>query len=159
MATDRYVSSNVIAYNKDDALVGGADTIVMAETVSKTASDNDTSILRMFKAVDSTLVPIHGVLKTTAISGATDVDLGVYKTNGGAVIDKDCLMDGQTLASASKILDALSGIAVADFGKPLYLLAGQTAASHDDAVDIALTGNTFGTNTGDIALVLIFGVR
>lgn len=159
MSTDRYVNSNVLANNKDAALVGGADTIVMSQAVAKTALDNDTSVLRMFKAVDSSLAPIHGILKTTAISGATDVDMGVYKTNGGAVISKDCLLNGQTLASASKILDALADVAVADFGKPLYLLAGQTAAAHDDAMDIALTGNTFGTNTGTISVTLIFGVR
>src|SRR6266545_3955630 len=49
---------------------------------------------------DAILDPQSG-LTTTAITSATDCDLGVAYPNGGAMIVADCIINGQTLAAAA----------------------------------------------------------
>jgi len=156
MATNIYINADLTNANKGSATKSGAGVVALAGTYAKTAADNDTSVIRFFKGVPSTYIPLIVTVACEALSGATDVDMGVYKTDLGVVVDKDCLMDGQTLASASLVLNGLGGLAAADRGKPLYLLAGETVASHQEQYDIALTGNTFGTATGNIGITAIF---
>lgn len=158
MATDRYTDTNQAAGNRTTALATlTADGKFGFATVEKTAADNDTSVLRFFKSVPVETTLAQVVVMTDAISGATDTDLGIYLPDGGAVLDKDLFMDGQTLASASRVLDGTSNVAIENLGKTikdLYETANSTTLDPSvRTVDIALTGNTFGTNTGTISLL------
>lgn len=164
MATDLYTDSNVAAGNKTTALVQLAgDAKIGVETYEKTAADNDTSVLRFMKDVPVETVLADVKVMCDALSGATDTDLGIYLPNLGAVLDKDLFMDGQTLASASKTLDGLGAVDRANYGKTikdLYETVNSTTLPASvRTVDIALTGNTFGTATGTITLVVVGTVQ
>lgn len=158
MATDLYTDSNQQTGDKTTALAQlTGDAKLGVATYEKTASDNDTSVLRFFKDVPVEMVLADVKVMCDAITGATDTDLGIYLPSGGAVLDKDLFMDGQTLASASKTLDGLGAVDRANYGKTIKALYEAVNATTLDPsvrfVDIALTGNTFGTNTGTITLV------
>ncbi|MDN3278785.1 hypothetical protein QWJ07_31300 [Frankia sp. RB7] len=68
---------------------------------------------------------------TTAITSATDNDIGIAYPNGGAMIVADCIVNGQTLASAATIsLAAATGSGVAtpaNMKKRVWELAGLSA--------------------------------
>lgn len=160
MATDLYVDGQLQTPGllASSFVTLGKELVVLAVTYEKTAADNDTSVLRMFKSVPGNLVPISGQLVSDAITGCTDVDLGIYKTNGGAVLDADALIDGRTLASAVALganTAGFTGLDVSKVGKKIYELAGHTAQQALGGYDIALTLNTGGTATGTISLVLV----
>lgn len=124
--------------------------------------DSDGSKYRLFANVPSTLRPFRIQFWCDAITGGTDYDLGFYKPlkDGGAVIDKDNLMDGQTMATAVNIsgtaLNGMSAVVHADLGKMLYELAGLTYAQSlaNRHIDIVLTANTVGTASGNITCLM-----
>ena len=96
-------------------------------------------------------------LACDAIAGLTDLDIGLYKPLevGGAVISKDCFKDGLDPHAGMALTEEYL-VAVADVGKEAYLIGSIAAADADryGAFDIALTGNTAGTNTGTISGVI-----
>lgn len=79
---------------------------------------------------DAILDPLSEIT-CTAITSMSDNDIGLAYPNGGAMIDADCIVDGQTLASATSVTLAAatgSGIATApNKAKRLWELAGLTA--------------------------------
>lgn len=157
MATDLYTDSQEQVGGRTTALAQlHADTKTGIATYEKTASDNDTSVLRFFKDVPVEMTLAEVTVMCDAISGATDTDFGIYLPNGGAVLDKDLFMDGQTLASASKVLDGMAALAIEYRGKTIKEAYEAVNATTLDpsvrAVDLCLTGNTFGTNTGTITI-------
>lgn len=121
------------------------------------AAETDGSIWRVAR-----ISPFAKVLQISlacdAIAGLTDLDIGVYKPLevGGAVIDADCFKDGLDPHAGLATLTSEYAQTLADVGKEAYLIAGITAANAKKygALDIALTGNTAGTNTGTIAGVI-----
>ena len=94
-----------------------------------------------------------------AITAGTDYDLGLYKTNGGAVVDKDILADGISMATARGIATAnnagMTTIALETLAT-LGTLSAQTDV--DAAYDIAFTANTVGSADGDIRVTATFAV-
>lgn len=120
------------------------------------AADDDGSTYLLAKAVPSSFRPVSATLMTTAITGGTDYDIGLYDSKTGAEADKDVLVDGQTLASASRTLDGLSIVSLANLGarKTLYELLGLTATTAKATYDIVLTGNTVGSAAGDVVYIL-----
>jgi hypothetical protein len=92
-----------------------------------------------------------------AITGLTEVDAGFYKPLdvGGTEIDANCLKDGISLAAGTALIEIYS-MTAADIGKEAYLIAGVAAADADryGAFDVALTGNSAGTDVGTIAGIL-----
>lgn len=155
MPTDLYTDAKVQTQDRTTALAQlHADAKQALATYEKTAADNNGSVLRFFKDIPVEFVLAEVTLMCDAIAGATDTDLGIYLPNGGAALDADLFMDGQTLASASKTLDGLGIVDIANRHltiKDLFeKVSGTTLETR--TVDIALTGNTFGTNTGTITL-------
>lgn len=123
------------------------------------AADDDGSIYR-FARISAQAIVVGVYMNNDAITAGTDYDLGIYKTLdlGGAVIDKDCLIDGMSMAT-----DRTAGAWVvptvadgANMGKRVGILAGKTADNINTlgGVDVAFTGNTVGTAAGTIAGVL-----
>jgi hypothetical protein len=82
----------------------------------------------------------------------------VYKTNLGAVIDRDILMDGQTLATALTRATGhqigLKDVNVDAVRSTLATLSGQT--NPDDSYDLALTANTVGSAAGTVSILAEF---
>ena len=159
MATNRYISANRTAGKYGEQVGDGGPNKVVAVpfTFEKTADDTDGSILRI-ATLKSNMVFLSATIMCDALSGCTDVDLGLYRTvrDGGAVADKDCFMDGQTLASASKVLNGGGALEIADLGKRLYEHAAFTVTTDPVDLDLALTFNTGGTATGTISGIVYF---
>ncbi len=157
---DKYTDSTVVAGKLQKAsLVQGEREIVMVSTVELAAADDDGSVYRFFKAIPSTYIPTEITIACDAITSGTDFDLGLYKVGvGGTVVDKDVLMDGQTLASALTRATGhqlgLAAVNIADAYKTLGALSAQTDV--DPAYDIALTGNTVGSAAGTVTIIAKF---
>lgn len=148
----KFADSNFATGTLVDASKGGTLKAVQ-ETLSVAAADDDGSVYGLF-LVNSNDVPKSCDIQTTAITGGTDYDLGLYNYDLGsgsigAVVDKDVLMDGQTMASASVALNGLQTVTAANRGKTFWELAGETSDPQKQYI-VALTANTVGTAAGTI---------
>ncbi len=110
----------------------------MSIPVAITAAGNLTGDILRLCTLPTSAIITEVLVGCTAITDLDDADLGVYETleNGGAAINADCFMDGQTLETASKVLNGLGAVAVADLHKDIKDLESLTASKY---VDIALT--------------------
>lgn len=157
---DKYVGTLTAAGKLEKAsLVSGGKLIAMVATEEIAAADSDGSVYRFFKSVPSNLIPVSITPVCDAITGGTDYDFGLYKVGvGGAVVEKDVLMDGQTLASAltraTGFQLGLANVDAANIGKTLGELSGQTDV--DPAYDLCLTGNTVGSGAGTVSFIAFF---
>lgn len=144
----------------------GTPLIVMHETLEVAAADTDASIYRMFKDVPSNFIPLIALIANDAITAGSDYDLGLYDSEslGGAVVVKDCFLNGGDLSVAhaslcpGTALNALSAAAIDAMNKKLWEYASDTIITRRPSFDIALTANTVGTAAGTIT-VLIIGVK
>jgi len=98
---------------------------------------------------------IGRTLENDAITGMTDVDIGVYAIDTGAVVDKDILEDGLDLSSAGSAFAPFGVTAPENQGKRLWELLGLTADPQTE-YDIAATANTAGAGAGDISLDVLW---
>lgn len=166
----------VNAYTGTNTAIGGStstgtgallDGAVSAKTLhgvalaQVAAADDDGSVYRLAR-VKSSWVPVSISVQTTAITGGTDYDLGIYRISTsaatGAVVDRDILMDGQTMATASLVLNGMGAVTADNRGKTLWELAGLTADPQLE-YDLALTANTVGTAAGTIAVTYAFNAN
>lgn len=159
MSQDRYTNETLEGGSKVLPGSGLAGRLfVLQGTDEKEAADNDGSVLRLGQVPANAIpVPALSVIGNDALTGATDVDVGVYKQKGGAVVDKDCLADGLNIAAgnaAGSEARAFSAVGLDEYGQDLRTLAGDSDAT--EFYDVALTGNTFGTATGTISWQLVF---
>ena len=141
--------------DKNNFQLNGARSRVIVDTIAKATTDGDTSVFYLGTPLPSTAV-IHRIqLDFDAIAGATDVDLGFYQpiSAGAAVISKDCVLDGQSLASATKGVDAFTKPAIENKYKQIFEIAGLTA-DPKKLMQIALTFNTAGSAAGDIRILI-----
>ena len=156
---DKYANALVEAGKKvKAALASGATEVTMVNTVEIAAADDDGSVYRFFSSVPSNLIPTEITITCDTITAGTDFDLGLYKVDGGAEVDKDRLMDGQTLATALTRATGhqigLKDVNIADAAKTLAVLSAQ--AEPDACYDIALTGNTVGSADGTVTIIAKF---
>lgn len=156
---DKYVDSAIEAGKKGSALnEQGTKTVTAMATVAVASGDDDASIFRCFANVPANLVPINICIQNTALTSGTDWDLGLYKTNGGAVVEKDILADGIDLSSAATVATwnnkGMTSLDIALGSQDLATLSAQTAP--DAAYDICLTANTIGSANGTIRVTATF---
>ena len=155
---DKYVNADLAAGKlAKAALSSGAEPIVIVATEEIAVADDDGSVYRFFKSVPSNYIPVEITIACDAITNGTDFDLGLYKVDG-AVIDKDVLMDGQTLATALTRATGhqlgLAAVNIADATKTLGELSAQTDV--DGSYDIALTANAVGSAAGTVTIIAKF---
>ena len=145
--------------DKNNFQLNGATSRYVVDTIEKATTDVDGSVFYLGDPLPSNAVLHRIILENDALAGATDVDLGVYETvtNGSAVIVKDCLLDGASLASASTGLgtNAFTKPTLANKHKQLWELAGLTA-DPKKLMQISLTFNTAGSATGNIRILIEF---
>lgn len=159
---DKYVDANIVAGKVASAIVTGTGTrtVTMVATVAVAAADDDGSVYRVFNDIPSSFVPVNICIQNTAITSGTDYDLGIYKPNGGAVVDKDILMDGQTMASAVTVATwnnaGMGALTLSNGLQSLGTLSAQTDV--DSSYDLALTANTVGSAAGTIRVTATFAV-
>lgn len=159
---DKYVVDAVEAGNVGTSLeTRGAGLVVLCATEEIAAADEDGSVYRFFKGVNPALRPVKIDIVCDAITSGSDYDLGLYLSDSGAVLDKDCLMDGQSLASASTLIAPLNGMGAVgkeDIGKTLYdlLATPEVVGAIKGGYDIALTANTVGSAAGTVTIIGYF---
>lgn len=156
---NKYVNSDAVANNLVSPVSGGAELITMIETFEVAAADTDASVYRVFKGLSADLIPVDIKIGNDAITSGSDYDLGLYETDLGAVVDKDCLADGLDLSSAHARGSELSGLSVIDVAnvkKALFELGGHTASTKKASYDLALTANTVGSAAGTISVIATF---
>lgn len=145
--------------DKNNFQLNGAKSRIIVDTIAKEAADGNGSVFYLGDPLPSNAV-IHRIdLDFDAITSAADVDLGFYETvaAGAAVIVKDCLLDGQSLATASKGVDAFTKPAIENKHKPIYEIAGLTA-DPKKLMQTALTFNTAGSSVGDIRILIEYSI-
>jgi len=145
--------------DKNNFQLNGARSRIIVDTIAKATTDGDASVFYLGAPLPSNAV-IHRIqLDFDAITGATDVDLGFYETvsAGAAVIVKDCLLDGQSLATATKGVDGFTKPAIENKHKQLWEIAGLTA-DPKKLFQPAITFNTAGSAAGDIRILIEYSV-
>jgi hypothetical protein len=145
--------------DKNNFQLNGARSRIVVDTIAKATTDGDASVFYLGAPLPSNAV-IHRIqLDFDAITGATDVDLGFYETvsAGAAVIVKDCLLDGQSLQTATKGVDAFTKPAIENKHKQLWEIAGLTA-DPKKLFQPAITFNTAGSAAGDIRILIEYSV-
>lgn len=152
---DKYVEANVALGKKtSSAYNSGAQPQCIVGTFEVAAADSDGSVYRIAKALNPEMIPLSLTIMCDAITAGTDWDVGFYKTNLGAVVDKDNLADALDLSSASKTLDGLKDVNIDSRHKRLFELAGHTSSTKLSAYDLALTANTVGSAAGTVSFIL-----
>lgn len=153
---DKYVNTELASGVLADAGYAGTTKVVI-QTFEVAAADDDGSVYRLARISDSDIL-LRATIMCDAITGGTDYDLGLYKTGvAGTVVDKDCFMDGQTFASATKTIDGLQTVAIENRVKEIWsLVSGVTSQTKDEGYeyDIALTANTVGSAAGTVTVIL-----
>lgn len=120
------------------------------------AAHSDGDIYRLFR-VPSNGIPIHVGVSNSAITDGTDYDLGLYQV-GGAVADKDVLIDGFSMATASTGRVVVGAFLIANAGKQFWELAG-ASADPGGFYDVCLTANTVGSADGTVFVTLTYNAN
>lgn len=154
---DKYINANIVAGKLAKAIhSNGGQIFAMEESFEIAAADDDASVFRIFKNIPADLIPLKLEVMCDGITGGTDIDLGLYETDTGAVVDKDCLADGLTIAVAKTRVDALDGLSVidiADANKMIYELGGHTTSTRKAGYDLCMTANTIGSAAGTVTII------
>lgn len=157
-----YVNANVAAGKKGGAFSQIAGNIFVGmETFEVAAADDILSVYRLFKSVDSNMIPLSLRVACDALTGMTDVDFGLYDPleAGGAVADIDILADGINMSAGySRILalDALVSVDLADAKKRLWELLGLTLNTKKAGYDICMTAKAEPTGAGTVTVTGLF---
>ncbi|UZE47915.1 hypothetical protein ONR75_24065 [Rhodopseudomonas sp. P2A-2r] len=137
-------------------LAEGRMRVINIPTTTVTNGNSATSLFYVGK-IASNAVPLAGLstLKHGAITGASDVDIGLYKD--GAAVDIDIFADALTLAAAG-VKDPFASIGVADAGKQIWQLLG---LSKDPGVeyDIALQLKADATATATFSGHMVYSKK
>lgn len=156
---DKYTNTEIAADKLANmAQAGGAKVVAFMSVLEVAVADDDGSIYRIAKALQPNLIPVIISIFNDAITGGTDYDLGLYRTDLGAVIDADVFVDGISMAAARATGSEVSGLTavdVANLDKKLYEHAGDDVTDYKAGYDLAITANTVGSAAGTIAVLFV----
>lgn len=123
--------------------------------IAKEAGDTDTHVFRFMRVRSSDRVSAI-LIAGDALSGATDVDVGLYRTtkDGGAEVDADLFYDGISIASAADFTTRTRDTATFGIEKAEQAIWQLLGLSADPGLeyDLTLLFNTGGSAAGDIAI-------
>lgn len=123
------------------------------KTVSIAAADDDTSTYMILPRIPSGYMLASLEYETTGITGGTVYDIGVYDSETGEAVSKDCYASNVDMSVAkTKVApgDGLAALAGANTQKPVYEVAGKNLTNRKGHYDLVLTGDTVGTGAGTI---------
>lgn len=146
------------AYSQDGGLKGGSSGVltqyfdVAVDGAVIAAGD----VIKL-APMTGTMVPVAVNIYTPAggLAGATDVDLGFYKSSlhGDEVLDADALGDGLDLSGLEATVDGLT-LANADRNKDIRTLVNANPAQTE--YDLALTFNSEVTASGTLKVEVLY---
>ena len=157
------VDSNVAAGNATDAhKSSGVKSVKRTITFETEAADAAGDIKALFK-VGAHEIPVKCEIINDAITGATDIDLGLYRDDE-TVVDADALMDGTDISAGiayASRTDGLSALGVEERGVKTFfdiandVVAGDVVGSiPSDSYWVALTLNSEISTAGTITVLL-----
>jgi hypothetical protein len=136
-----------------DAIFRAAESRTINSLIALTNGDSIASKYYIGSVPSNALLSPGGTIDCQAITGASDCDVGLAYPNGGAMIVVDCIVNGQTFASATSVtLRTATGGAlatVANQQKRAWELAGLSADPGGE-LDLVLTINAAATATGNV---------
>ena len=157
---NKYTNADVAAGKLTSASsVTGDKDVTIFFNFEVAAADDNGSVYRIAKSVNSNSIVKEITLFNDAITAATDYDIGLYETTGedgvdGPVIDKDVYLDGEDISSGNARASAVNGltaIAIENIDKTIYENGGATLETKKRNYDIAITANVVGTAAGTIS--------
>lgn len=149
--------TNADARTPNDTYYDRGDVFVSSGKATVAAADNDGQVYRICRLPSKARV-ISVKVTNGAITAGTDYDLGIYEIpdNGSAVVVKDCLVDGDTMATARAIPTETLGTGnTLDNEQRLWEAAALTADTKRD-YDVCYTANTVGTAAGTITVDILW---
>jgi len=127
-AVDNYTAeANKAVYAS--GFVNGGKLVCLDALIETRANGEVNDVYRFAKDIDANLIPIDLWLANGALQSAT-CDIGIYKPEGGAVVDADALDGALSISAASNHTQGLTDVAIADMQKSLAELAGLDPATH-----------------------------
>lgn len=126
-------------------------------------TESDGTIYRIFKGLSGNIVPLQIGIYTSGIAGFTSAKLGLLNVGlqkGVVTAGSDaCFMAaGQSLAAATVTwgtpINGLTALSALLIQQTLFAYAGNTILNRQGAYDLALTGVTAGTATGNLAVYM-----
>jgi len=157
MTVQNYFTND--ASNVGEKTEPGSNAHEVVKSVGATAilaADDDTSTYLLFANVPSSFVPVALTVMCDAITAGTDYNIGVANSETGVVVDDNLFADAIDLSSASRVIDGLENVDIADLGalKSIAELLGLTPTTAKSRYDIILTGITVGSAAGDVVAIL-----
>lgn len=140
-----------------NGIFAAAEVRVLVSQIAVTNGDSIASTYRFGEIPADCIIDPNSMLWTAALTSVTDFDIGLRYPNGGAVILADCIVNGQTLASATSVSLAAatgSGIAApANQCKRAWELAG-LSSNPGGNLEVYGTANAAATASGVANLFL-----
>jgi len=132
-------------------------------TFETAAADTTNDVLRLF-TVGAHEIPVQMDIVCDTWTGMSDLDVGLYRPNGGVAVDIDALADALNpaagIAWASK-LDGLAALGVEERGiLPFFEIANDIATTDvighlpNDSYDVALTYKADASSVGTVTILL-----
>ena len=113
----------------------------------------------MFADIPASAILVECEILNDVVTAGTDWDLGLYKTDGGAVVDKDIYVDAADLSTGHANGSGLTGLSALNIDqsqKKLYENAAETLKTTDGSYDIALTANVVGSSVSTVVVKATF---
>lgn len=168
---DKYVHPNVVtstdkvSESVDSIWAKGKKVMVAHASFAVAAADDDTSIYRLFRDLSPSIQIQQMWVGNAAITGGTSYALRIYESGvGKAIVSGSTNLSGvmdlstahATLAPGTA-LNGLAGLALTDFNKKLFELAGHTEVTKKKSYDIALLATTAGSGAGQVNVMMLYG--
>lgn len=168
---DKYVHPNVVtstdkvSESVDSIWAKGKKVMVAHASFTKAAADSNLSVYRLFRDLSPSIQIQQIWVGNAAITGGTSYSLGIYESGVGKLIVGGSLalsgvMDLSTAHATmapGTALNGLAGIALTDFNKKLFEMAGHTEATKKKSYDICLLATTAGGGAGQINVMMLYG--
>ena len=155
VVVNKWTDADAEAGNRANAaLTFGGKLLCLTGIVEIVAADDDGSIYKMAR-LPANAIPVKCEIVNDAITGLTDIDLGLYEDDETTEADKDLFMDGEDInggnALASPVDGLKTGPSIDEFGQKIWELLGKTIKNKKEGYVLALTANTVGSAAGTIA--------
>lgn len=154
---NKYVHAGLVDATRETVpahIAQGTNVACIQGTFEVAAADDNDSIYRFIKGIPAGVIPVALEIACDAVTGMSDVNVGLYKTNLGDVVDENVLADALDLSSAITFAapkDGLKDVNIADRQKTLWELAGQTIRNKATVFDIAMKAVAAASTAGTIS--------
>ena len=141
----------------------GAKVSVITALVNITATDSANSTWKIARVPSA--ISIHRIhIDCTAITGGTDFSLGLYSVSNAVNVEPDPISatlfaSSLNFATAQRNINGLTNISVANVGKYLWELTGESLIENPNKLyDIVLKANTIGTTAGSVSFKIEYKI-